>query len=193
MRLSKDLIGKSVVTISDGRIVGDVKDVYMNAEMTMLAGVNLGKTGKLFRRKAVIVPIENVVVFGVDVILIKSDEAVTDSKELEVSAEWVLLDEVEGREIDTPGGTKVGQIGDLVLDEDGNIMAFALARVYVEGPLSDERVVYRDSVIDSGSKDGAMTIDLNKAELMGKSAIVAPAEESLTEDKESPAEDSASE
>ena len=165
MRLSKDLVGKSVVTLSDGRIIGEVKDVYVTPNLSHMAGIHLGKKGVL-RRKSLLVPADSVVVFGIDVILVKDSEALTDDRHLKDSAEWVRVDSLDGRKIDTPGGTSVGMVGDVVLDEAGKVIAFSLSKVFVEGPLSEKRFVYKNAIIDSGNEDGAMTIDLTVAERM---------------------------
>ncbi|MEZ4592205.1 MAG: hypothetical protein R3D55_13840 [Chloroflexota bacterium] len=55
-------------------------------------------------------------------------------------------------------------IGDIILGEQGNITGFALSRVYVEGPIEKNGTIPRSAVIDTGSEDGVMTIDLTKAE-----------------------------
>lgn len=163
MRLSKDLIGKSIVTIDDGQIVGQVRDIYLTPELDAMAGVFLKKEG-IIRRKSILVPADAVVVFGIDVVLINSADSVTDNKTFTESANWVRLNDLDGREVDTPGGTRIGTVGDVVLDEDGGVTAYALSRVLVEGPIGEKRAIYRHAVMDAGKKDGAMTIDIKRAE-----------------------------
>lgn len=164
MRLSKDLLNKAIVTIDDGSIVGHVKDIYLNADLSEMAGIHLKKEG-LFRRRALLIPAHSVVVFGIDVVLINSIQSVSDDKKLVEAASWILLDKLQGREVDTPGGTRVGTIGDVVLDEEGMVTGYALSRVLVEGPIAETRVIDRGAVLNVGnSKEGIMTIDLNRAE-----------------------------
>ena len=163
MRLSKDLIGKSIVTIDDGRIVGQVRDIYLTPALDAMAGVFMKKEG-IIRRKSILVPADAVVVFGIDVVLINSAEAVTDDKTLTDAASWVRLNKLQGREVDTPGGTRIGTVGDVVLDEEGAVTAYALSRVLVEGPIGQTRAIYREAVTDPGHDDGIMTINLKRAE-----------------------------
>lgn len=163
MRLSKDLVGKPIYTISDGRLIGDAKDLYLSNDLSAMAGIYLRREG-LVRRKSVLIPLDSVVVFGIDAILIKGEEAVTDSKALPVSAEWTRLNDLVGRGVDTPGGTKVGVVGDVVLDEDGSVLSFVLSRVYVEGPIAEKRLIHRSAIIDHGQADGVMTVDIARAE-----------------------------
>ncbi|MCA9990375.1 MAG: PRC-barrel domain-containing protein, partial [Anaerolineales bacterium] len=50
MRQSKDLIGKPVITLDEGRFLGNVKDVFLDKDLEWLAGIHLGREG-LIRRK----------------------------------------------------------------------------------------------------------------------------------------------
>jgi hypothetical protein len=77
---------------------------------------------------------------------------------------WLRLEKLRGREVDTPGGTKVGIIGDITLGEQGQITGFSLSRAFVEGPIAAKGMIPRDALIDVGHQDGAMTIDLQKVE-----------------------------
>ncbi len=163
MRLSKDLVNKSVVSIDEGRVVGQVKDVYFSADLSRMIGIFLGKEG-LIRRKSLIVPVDAVVVFGIDAVLIKTASALTDNKMLTEAEQWIRLNDLEGRDVDTPGGTRVGTIGDVILDEEGRVDSFYLSRVLVEGPLAETKQIDRRAMIDSGQADGVLTIDLPRAE-----------------------------
>ena len=163
MRLGKDLIGKPIYSVTDGKLMGEVKDLYLDPQATTIVGIFLGKEG-LLSRKDLLIPRESVVVFGLDAILVKGAAAQTDSNQYAPAAEWLRRSKLQGRDIDTPGGTKVGAVGDLLVDEEAAIVGFTLARVYVEGPVAEKRLVTRDAVEDVGEVDGVMTVDLTKAE-----------------------------
>ena len=163
MRNSKDLIGKSVVSIDEGRVLGTVRDVYLDQNLQWLAGVHLGKEGLLSRR-SLLIPREAIVVFGADVVLAKTSDVVTDDKKLPESETWLRLDGLQGRGVDTTGGTKVGVIGDAILDEEARIVGFSLSRVYVEGPVAESRTIYQEAIVDNGQQDGTMTVDLKIVE-----------------------------
>ncbi len=163
MRLSKDLLDKPIITISDGRIVGQVKDLLLTADLKTMAGIHLGREGFL-KRRGKLIPSQSVVVFGIDAVLIKNAEAVVDEREVKDSADWIRLGKLLGREVDTQGGTRVGTIGDVLLDEEGHITGFALSRVYVEGPISEKRLITHAALIDTGNEDGIMTIHMAVAE-----------------------------
>ena len=163
MRMGKDLIGKPIISMTDGRLLGNVRDLYVNPDLYWLTGVHVGHEG-LIKRKSLLIKRENVAVFGIDAILVKNSDVVTDDKEHPEVEEWLRLDKLRGREVDTPGGTKVGTVGDIILSEDGHVMGFVLSRVFVEGPIAQKGTIPRDTLIDTGSEDKVMTIDLTKVE-----------------------------
>ncbi len=182
MRLGKDLTGKPIISINDGRHLGNVKDLYVNTELYWLTGIHVGQEG-LLKRKALVIHRDNVVIFGIDAILVKQADVITDDKELPEVADWQRLDKLRGREVDTPGGTKVGTIGDIVLGEEGHISGFALAKIFVEGTIAEKGIIYREALIDTGHTDGKMTVDLPKVERLYQEPPPKPDEPSEPEAK----------
>ena len=176
MRHSKDLVGKPVYTADEGRFLGNVKDVYLDSDLDWLAGIHLGTEG-LIRRKSLLVEREAVIVFGIDAILVKNAAALSDDRESKEAEDWIRLDELRGRHVDTPGGTKVGVIGDVALDAEARIVGVTLSKVLVAGPIAEKRFVPRAAMLDTGDEDGAMTIDLTKAEQPGHVAGIKPIDE----------------
>ena len=183
MRLGKDLIGKPIFTIDEGRQIGKVKDIYLDDNLYWMTGIFLGKEG-VIRRKENLIPRDRVVVFGIDAILIKGADSVTDSREKDIS-DWQKLHSLSGRAIDTPGGTRLAAVGDVILDGEGRITGFSLSKVSIEGPIARNKAISREVIIDNGNKDGVMTIDLGRAEQLG-----VPEEKGATNatDKESKAD-----
>ena len=163
MRLGKDLVGKQIISITDGRSLGAAKDIYINNDLNAITGIYLGSEG-LIKRKHFLITRDNVVIFGIDAILVKNSDVIAEENDLPESVAWVRLSKLNKREVDTPGGTKVASIGDIILGEQGEITGFALSRVYVEGPIEQNGTIARTAVIDTGDADGVMTIDLTKAE-----------------------------
>jgi sporulation protein YlmC with PRC-barrel domain len=103
-------------------------------------------------------------VFGIDAMLSKSSDVVTDDEQAEEAEHWLRREDLQKREIDTPGGTKVGTIGDILLDGEARIIGFSLGKVFVEGPVADSRRILKGAIVDTGRDDGTMTVDLSKAE-----------------------------
>ena len=163
MRLGKDLVGKQIISVTDGRSLGNAKDIYMSNDLTDITGIYLGSEG-LIKRKHFVITRANVVVFGIDAILVRASDVIGEENDLPESVAWTRMSKLNKREVDTPGGTKVATIGDIILGEQGEITGFALSRVFVEGPIEKNGTIPRTAVIDTGDEDGVMTIDLTHAE-----------------------------
>jgi uncharacterized protein YrrD len=165
MRIGNDLIGKPVISITDGKYLGDVKDLYFDRGVENITAVFMGSEG-LFRKKTFFVKRESVHVFGLDAILVKDSDVVLDSAQYAPAADWLRRDDLKGRAIDTPGGTKVGKLGDVIVDEEARVIGVSLSRISVEGTIAEKRSISRAAVLDMGQEDGIVTVDLKQAELL---------------------------
>jgi sporulation protein YlmC with PRC-barrel domain len=165
MRIGNDLIGKHIISITDGKLLGDVKDLYFDHAVENITAVFVGSEG-LFRKKTFFIKRESIYVFGIDAILVKDSDVVLDSSQYAPAADWLRLNTLKGRAIDTPGGTKVGKVGDVIVNEDAQVIGVALSRIAVEGTIAERRSVSRAAVLDMGEEDGIVTVDLEQAELL---------------------------
>jgi uncharacterized protein YrrD len=163
MRSAKELIGKPIYSVVDGRLIGTVKDLYVDSEIRRFTGLFVGSEG-LFSRRARLIPRDQVSVLGVNAVLTLDTDVIKDDAEFVPSQSWLRRDSVQGRIMNTAGGTKVGSVGDLLIDDEYNVVAFSLSRVNVEGPIARNRIVARKAVIDAGGFDGSIIVDLTEAE-----------------------------
>ena len=163
MRLGKSLIGNSVFGKEDGRKLGDVKDLYIDSDLTSVVGVYLGSEG-ILRPSPRFVERSAIALFGIDAVLAKSPFTVYEKGEGPEPPGWIRLDRLQGREVCTPGGTKIGKLGDVVLDEDANVTGFSLVNLSVRGPVAESDAVGRSALVDVEDEEGAMTLDLAEAE-----------------------------
>jgi uncharacterized protein YrrD len=175
MRLGKELINKPIYTIDTGTLIGKSQDLYVDDALEVVLGIYLGAQG-LVRRRAQLIRSGDVVIFGQDAILVKSANVITDDGELSAAKAWLRRDKLAGRDVDTPGGTRLGQLGDVLVESDGRVSGFAMSKVFVEGPLAEKRVIDRSAIIDTGSADGRMTIDLTRLEAALANAPALPPE-----------------
>jgi uncharacterized protein YrrD len=175
MRYSKEFVGKPVYSLDEGRHLGTVRDVYVDRALAWLAGVHLGREG-LLSRKSLLIARENIAVFGIDAVLAQRSDVVTDDRQAPETAQWLRLEDLIRRQVDTPAGTRVGAIGDVLLDDEARIIGFSLTRVQLEGPIAEHPVVPREALLDTGEEDGKMTIDLAAAEKYSLLALGRPAE-----------------
>jgi sporulation protein YlmC with PRC-barrel domain len=163
MRLGKDLLDKPIYSISDGRFVGKVKDLFLDGNLERIVGLFLGSEG-IFSRKDLLVNRDQVTLFGLDVVLVAGSDVVLDVTETPDIDSWVRRQDLAGRDVNTSGGTRVGVISDILVSDEGMVLGFKLGRTFVEGPITRKQAVAREVVIDTGGADGVMTIDLAQAE-----------------------------
>lgn len=158
--LGKELVGNPVVSMADGRILGHVKDIYVDKPLHTVEGVYLGSEG-ILNRQSHFISRNQIATIGQDTVLVSSSQIVQEGEE---APHWLRRDDLKGRQVDTPGGTRIGSVDDIIIDEHGTIVGVALGRVYVEGPVARNRAIKRTAVLDTGQGDGVMTIELSRAE-----------------------------
>jgi uncharacterized protein YrrD len=163
MITSKDQSNKPLISITDGKKLGEIKGLYLDGDMRQVAGVFLGTEG-FVKRKAQIVARSDVQVYGIDAWLVTGSDKVMALADMPDSASFTLVSDLRGREIQTEGGTKLGTVEDVVLDSEARVLGFSLSKVYAEGPLAEKKHIVREAITDLGSKDKPMTAILAQAE-----------------------------
>jgi uncharacterized protein YrrD len=135
---SRHIIGKPMVTVQHGEIIGRVKDVLIDPERYEIAALVLPR--KLLSRKTMVLPRHQVHVFGADVILVKSDEVMVRDESLEtVSSLVAVRKQLKGQAVVTEQGIRIGIVDDLYIDESGRAVSFALSKVLVKGPIAESK------------------------------------------------------
>ncbi|MDX1662289.1 MAG: PRC-barrel domain-containing protein [Candidatus Promineifilaceae bacterium] len=163
MRESSDVVGKPVISIDEGRQLGTVKDLYLDQPLSRVKGIHLGREG-LLKRKPRFIAREAILLIGADAVLVNSAGAVLDGEKDARWEEWVRRDQVRGREVTTPGGTRLGRIGDVLVDPEADVSGFKLDRVFVEGPVNEHQTLIRTAVLDPGDSDRPMIARLSDME-----------------------------
>jgi sporulation protein YlmC with PRC-barrel domain len=135
MITSKDHSNKLLISITDGKKLGEVKGLYLDRDMRQVAGVFLGTEG-FIKRKAQAIARSDVQVYGIDAWLVSGSDKVMTLADMPDSASFTLVSDLHGREVQTEGGTKLGVVEDVVLDSEARVLGFSLGQVYAEGPLA---------------------------------------------------------
>lgn len=170
MNQTKDHQNKPLISITDGRKLGEIKDLYLDGAATKVVAAYLGKEGML-KRKILALDRASVQVYGVDAWLISGSDKVVNLEDIPQSESFLFASDFRGREIFTEGGTRLASVEDVLLDEEARVQGFSLARVYVEGPLAERKTIARAAITDLGNKDRPMMTILARAEEAGLAAL----------------------
>lgn len=162
MATGKQIQNKQLIALTNGKKVGEVKDLYLDDRLNKIVALYLGAEG-LINKKHFAMPRSHVQVMGVDAWLVTDSNAVPPES-LPDYDRMVLMSEVRGREIVTEGGTKIGAVEDFIFDDAGELVGLTLNKIVIQGPLAERKVIARAAISTVGSNTSAMTTDLAKAE-----------------------------
>jgi sporulation protein YlmC with PRC-barrel domain len=163
MRTAKEHFNKPLISLVDGKKLGKVKDLYFDAEAGKVMAALLSKRG-IINRKTFVIVRAAIQVMGIDVWLVSASDTVELLENLPESDTYLLLSDLVGREVLTEGEHRIGTIGDVILDENANVIGFTFDQVFVQGPLAERRRIARSAVTHLGDKDNPMTTVLEQAE-----------------------------
>ena len=163
MITSKEQSNKPLISITDGKKLGEIKDLYLDQDMRQVAAIFLGKEG-LINRRMLIIPRSAVQVYGIDVWLVSGSDIVVGPEGIPESGTFTLIGDLRGRELQTEGGTKIAGIDHVILDSEARVLGFGLGKVYAEGPLAERKWLAREAIMDVGDDKRPMTVNLGQAE-----------------------------
>lgn len=131
--------GRAVVNIQNGKKIGSVSDVVVDADRLQIAALVLHK-GSLFDRETVMIAAEHVQVWGQDVILVKKEDVLDNQVRMQEEKRWLYADEnLRGRYVVSVDGKRIGQINDIIISPTGKLVAYQLSQVFIEGPLQESK------------------------------------------------------
>lgn len=163
MPTGKQAQNKPLIRLTDGKKIGEVKDLYLDEKLSKVAAVFLGTEG-LIKRSSLAVAREAIQVMGIDAWLVKNSDAAVAPENIPESATFVLLSDLRGREIVSEGGTHIGAVEDVMFDHDGDVLGFALGKIQIKGTLADRKAIARSAISTVGGKTAAMTANMAQAE-----------------------------
>lgn len=161
--LARDMVNKPVISVRDGRQIGKVQDFFISHDARQVTAIHLGSEG-LLSRKSFLIRTHDVVVMGPDATIVKDTDVVVQQSEEPETEHWLRRDDFKGRSLTTAGGTKVGKIGDIIVDGHGQVRGFSLGSVDVSGPIAENRAIALHAVQNIEGEDGDIIVDLQEAE-----------------------------
>jgi uncharacterized protein YrrD len=165
MRTGKIHLNKPVFSLPEAKKLGKVKDLYLDGEAGRIVAVMLRKRG-IINRKVWVIRRSAIQVMGVDAWLVRDAEVVELLSGLPEAQSFLLYSELVGREVQTEGEHRVGTVGDVILDEDANVIGFSLDQVFVQGPLAERRWIARPAITSLGDSSSPMTTVMEQAETL---------------------------
>lgn len=165
MPATKEYTDKILISVTDGKNLGEVKDVFCNADATKVVAAFTGKSG-LINRKSLLVEFLHVKLFGVDAWLLDGSDVIKNTGDIEGADAFIRADDLRGREIQTDGGTKIGTIGDILTDANHNVLGFSLNKINVQGPIAENKTIARAAFKSLGDSDNPMIVVLEQAETL---------------------------
>lgn len=163
MTNAKELQNTPIYSITEGKQLGEIKDLYLDSSLNRVVAIHLGKEG-IISRKALAIERSRITLLGLDAWFAADSEAVMEAKHVPDLSGAVLVDSLRGRIVATSGGTKIGEIGDVIIDTQGRVIGFTLWKVYVQGPIAERKAIPRTAVTSLGDKETPMIVDLSHAE-----------------------------
>ena len=155
-----ELIGKPVISVTNGQNIGSVADIMVDPDKLALAALVTSK-GSLLSRKIEAIRAAEVQVWGVHVILVKEADVVLKEEELYDRDAWMSFsDDLKSRDIVSLDGVRLGAIKDVLIDLQGQLAAYELGKPYKEGEGLAGKRIPADATQSLG-KD-FLVIDLRK-------------------------------
>lgn len=166
MLLAKKFIDKQIISLDEGRIVGVVKDFYLDQTLEHIVGLYLGSEG-LLNRKPKLIKQDEIRLYGVDVLFVLNSGIVIEGGKLdqvEGLDTWRRREDLQGHEVESPTGEAIGKLDDIMFDEVGKVVGLGLSKIKIKGPIAENQAIRRDVVIEVGDDKKPMVVDLVKAE-----------------------------
>jgi len=138
--LTRELKGKTIVSITNGVVVGQIIDVLIDPNALKVAALVTSKGGLLKRGETEAIPADEVQVWGGDVILVSGPNVVVKEDQLPSLEKWLSAsDRIKGYTVVSTDGARIGELNDVMLDSQGQIVAYDLGQVFVEGPVGESK------------------------------------------------------
>lgn len=162
MQTGKAQQGKWLISLKDGQKLGEIQDLHLDPGMAQVVAAQAGREGLLSRKTHAVLR-ASVQVFGVDAWLVSGPDALVILED-QPGLQTLALSALRGREVQTDGGTKIGSVGDVLLDDQMQVTGVELGKVAIKGPLAESRRIPRAAIKDWGGPKAPVLVDLAQAE-----------------------------
>jgi uncharacterized protein YrrD len=160
LQSTQELIGKPVITMTNGQNIANVVDFMIHPEKLVLTALVTSK-GSLLSRKIEAIRAAEVHVWGMHVVLVKDFDVILKEDELYDKEEWMSIsDDLKSREIVTIEGTRLGTIKDILIDRQGKMLAYELSKAPKEIQALEGKLIPVEATQSLGKH--VLVVDLKK-------------------------------
>jgi len=151
MRKAKSLLGLSVITHADGKNLGTVRDLIFSDNSQKLLALLLSDRELFGMIDATCVPWNQVREIGTDALMVESDQSIQKVHADAIIAEsYDARHTIDGKQITTDQGEKVGNVSDMYLDDSGYVSAFEVSGGLFADALGGKRYLAMPSLLKVG-------------------------------------------
>jgi uncharacterized protein YrrD len=135
--LSHELHGRPVISTVDGSVIAKVEDVLIDPKALRVAAV-LVYRGPLLRRETKTILSDRIQVWGEDAILMRGAQEGFSEGDLPADEGWLrVMNDIKGHDVLADDGRRIGALSDVLLNTEGQVVAYDLARVFDEEAFPD--------------------------------------------------------
>jgi uncharacterized protein YrrD len=157
MRKTKDLIGKTIVNQATGEQLATIGDVILDNDARQVVAL-LTDNGGWFRDAKVV--LWNTVTSIGDVVVVRGGTTeIIASSERELAYLLESKTPMTGTTIISHGGERIGTVGDLFIDDAGNVVGYEVRQGFINDlsgrkflPVESVEAVGKDAIIASGAE-----------------------------------------
>jgi len=148
---ANSVLGKPMLSRADGEKLGSVKDVIVGKDRTRVVALLLSEGG--FFSKPTVVPLENVVNFGKDAVVITDSQAVVKADHVPAVAQALEIDQnLTGRKVFSEQGDHYGKLADIYFDEKtGDILGVDVTGVGEGSAAKKTNFIERENIVSFGA------------------------------------------
>jgi uncharacterized protein YrrD len=148
MKRSEEVLGLSIISISDGREVGQVKDLVVNPDQGAVECLVVENGNRYLGVK--VIPFKELEGVGEYAVTVASESAIVDLSEVpHVSSLMERNVQIKGTKVLTKKGRLVGEVSEYIVDEDssGQITGCLM---FTKNGINNNKFIPRDSVVTFG-------------------------------------------
>jgi uncharacterized protein YrrD len=148
---ANSVLGKQLLSRADGEKLGSVKDVIVGKDRTRVVALLLSEGG--FFSKPTVVPLESVVNFGKDAVVITDSQAVVKADHVPTVAQALEIDQnLTGRKVFSEQGDHYGKLADIYFDDKtGEIMGVDVTGVGEGSAAKKTNFLGRENIVSFGA------------------------------------------